>query len=238
MPSRKTRDLQVLETDVGHAFSDRHLLEKALTHVSALSSQEARTGSYQRLEFLGDRVLGLCVSELLMTTFPDAGEGELSRRLADLVRKESCTEVAQMWGVGPYLRLGAGEVQSGGRRNAAILADATEALIGAVFLDGGFEAARKVVVKAFEQRMLAPTRPLRDAKTTLQEWAQAQGLAPPLYDIAERTGPDHAPRFRLRVQINGFEPAFAEGSSRRSAEQLCAETFLKREGAWNTCQGE
>jgi ribonuclease III len=238
MPPRKIRDVSVLEAEMGYAFHDRTLLENALTHVSALSSQEARSGSYQRLEFLGDRVLGLCVSELLIVTFPDAPEGELSRRLADLVRKETCTEVAQAWGVGFFLRLGAGEVQSGGRRNSAILADTAESLIGAVFLDGGFEAAKKVVIKSFAPRMLAPTRPLRDAKTTLQEWAQAQGLPPPHYDITGRTGPDHAPKFRIKVEVQRFEPAFAEGSSRRSAEQLCAETFLKREGAWNTCQNE
>jgi ribonuclease-3 len=236
MARRKPLDLTQLEQAIGYTFQDRTLLERALTHVSALSSQEGRTSSYQRLEFLGDRVLGLVISALLVKTFPDAGEGELSRRLADLVRKETCTEVSQVWNVGPFLRMGSGEVHAGGRRNAAILADTTESMIGAVFLDGGFEAVEKVVIRAFEPRMHAPTRPLRDAKTTLQEWAQAQGLVPPSYTIIDRTGPDHAPCFTIEVKVGDFSPLQAQGTSRRYAEQAAAEHFLKREGAWETSE--
>lgn len=236
MTRRKPPNLSQLEEALGYAFKNRALLERALTHVSALSSQDERTNSYQRLEFLGDRVLGLVMSDLLVKTFTDIEEGELSRRLADLVRRETCTEISLNWGVGAFLRLGVGEVHSGGRKNTAILADAAESIIGAVFLDGGFEAAQSVVIPAFEKRMLAPVRPLRDAKTTLQEWAQAQGLSHPLYTIIKRAGPDHAPRFTVAVHVGSFDILEALGTSRRVAEQNAAENFLKREGAWNTSQ--
>lgn len=236
MARRKPLDLSQLENALGYQFKDRSLLERALTHVSALSSQEGRSSSYQRFEFLGDRVLGLVISDMLVKSFPENEEGELSRRLADLVRRETCTEVSSSWGVGAFLRLGVGEVHAGGRKNAAILADAAESLIGAVFLDGGFEAAQSVVIPAFKARMFAPARPLRDAKTTLQEWAQAQGLPHPEYTIIKRSGPDHAPRFTVAVHVQTFAPLEDQGTSRRVAEQNAAENFLKREGAWNTSQ--
>ena len=160
--ARRTPDPRALEERLGYAFKDRDLLVLALTHVSAPG---AGTGvSYQRLEFLGDRVLGLAIAELLYRTYPEAAEGELSRRLADLVRRESCAEVALAWDVGPHLRLGAGEVHSGGRRNQAILADACESIIGAVFLDGGYEPARGLVERAFAGRLAAPRRPLSRAR--------------------------------------------------------------------------
>lgn len=165
--------LSDLEERLAYRFADRSLLEMAVTHVSAIPAQKVK--SYQRLEFLGDRVLGLAVSDMLYTTFPQAEEGELSRRLAELVRKESCTEVARGWNVGPHLRLGEGEIAAGARDNAAICADVCEAIVGAVFLDGGFAAAKTLVQSAFAARMHAPRRPLRDAKTALQEWAQGRG---------------------------------------------------------------
>lgn len=224
--------LPELEEAIGHSFADGALIRRALTHVSAVPSDGARSDTYQRLEFLGDRVLGLAVSDMLCSTFPEAAEGELSRRLADLVRKETCADIAVEWGVGPHLKLGDGEAQTGGRRKVAILGDVCEAIIGAVFLDAGFPAARDVVVRAWTARMHAPTRPLRDAKTALQEWAQARGKPTPIYREMSRTGPAHAPVFVIGVEIEGFPLSEATGQSKRIAEQAAAQAFMIREGVW------
>ena len=221
-----------LEKAIGHEFQDRVLFARALTHVSAVASDAARSETYQRLEFLGDRVLGLAVSDMLCSTFPEAAEGELSRRLADLVRKESCAEVSIEWGVGPHLKLGDGEAQTGGRKKTAILGDVCEALIGAVFLDAGYDKARETVAKAWTARMHAPRRPLRDPKTALQEWAQARGKATPVYREVSRSGPAHAPVFMISVELEDMDPAEASGASKRIAEQSAAQVFLIREGVW------
>lgn len=227
---RKQPDLAALETRLGYRFRKRALLETALTHMSA---EPKRLESYQRLEFLGDRVLGLSIADMLFTTFPQAEEGDMSRRLADLVRKETCAEVAIAWDTGSYLRLGEGEILAGARKNKAILADACEAIIGAVFIDGGYDAARKLVEAGFGQRLLKPATPLRDAKTALQEWAQGQGHPTPTYVERGRSGPDHAPLFRIAVRIGTLADAEAEGRSKRLAEQSAAEAFLRRQGLWN-----
>lgn len=218
-----------LETTIGYRFSDQALLESALTHISALKGQ-GRIGSYQRLEFLGDHVLGLAVSEMLFAAFPKAEEGELSRRLADLVRRETCADVARGIDLGTSLRLGASEVRAGGRSRIAILADVCESLIGAVFLDGGYKAAKAFVERYWSDRMLKPARPLRDPKTVLQEWAQARGLPTPTYREVERTGPHHDPVFKVAVQLPQREPAEGKGRSKRAAEQAAAEAMLMREG--------
>ncbi len=220
-------DLSGLEARIGHRFADRGLLRRALTHVSAAS---ARTDSYERLEFLGDRVLGLGVAHMLIGAFGQESEGLLSRRLAALVRKETCAEVARDWAVGPLIRMGEGEAQSGGRDKNAILGDACEAIIGAVFLDGGAQAAERVVRAAFQHRMTTPGRNLQDAKTTLQEWAQGRGLPAPSYRLAGRSGPDHAPYFDVTVDVEGFPAAQGTGASKRAAEQAAAQAFLTREG--------
>ena len=225
-PRPKTEEL---EASLGHEFKDRDLLKRALTHVSAVSGGK-RLETYQRLEFLGDRVLGLTICQMLYELYPVAEEGELSRRLADLVRKETCADVARAWGVGAHLKLGLGESQTGGRDKTAILGDACEALIGAVFVDGGYDTARELVRRSFGERMKAPRRSLRDAKTSLQEWAQGRGLEPPSYKESSRSGPAHAPRFTIIVEIQGFEPFSAEGTSKRVAEQAAAEGFMAREG--------
>lgn len=229
--ARKSRpDLGELEQRIGHAFGDRSLLERALTHVSAIAARGARVDSYQRLEFLGDRVLGLAISDMLHEAFPKAAEGELSRRLAELVRKETCADIAREWGVGEHLRLGGGEAQTGGAKKVAILGDVCESLIGAVYLDAGFDSARELVRRNWSDRMLKPRRPLRDPKTALQEWAQARGLDTPVYREAGRSGPAHAPKFIIAVDVAGFEPVEAEGASKRSAEQAAARAFMTREG--------
>lgn len=226
-------DISGLEQRIGYHFSRRDLAVQALTHMSGTPGENGRLPSYQRLEFLGDRVLGLCVSAMLYAEFPHAAEGELSRRLADLVREERCAEVGLEWDLGPYIRLGAGESQSGGRRRPAILADVCEALIGAVFLDGGFEAAAAVVAGSWTERMRSPHRALRDPKTVLQEWAQGLGRPPPLYREVERSGPAHAPQFVIAVVVPGFPPAEGRGGSKRLAEQAAAEAFMARERVEN-----
>ena len=218
------------ETRIGYRFKDAALRQQALTHISALTGVRNRAGSYQRLEFLGDHVLGIVVSDMLFHAFPKADEGELSRRLADLVRKEACAEVARAIDLGSAIRLGASEDNAGGRNRTAILADVCEALIGAVFIDGGYKAAAEFITRLWEERMRTPTRPLRDAKTVLQEWAQARGLPTPAYREVERRGPDHNPEFRVTVELPRLAPAEGLGRSKRAAEQAAAGAMLAREG--------
>lgn len=222
-----------LEQRIGYRFDDGQLLARALTHMSANKGGAQHSDSYQRLEFLGDRVLGLAISELLFATFPRATEGEMSRRLADLVRKETCAEVALDWRIGEYVRLGESETAAGGSRNVAILGDVCEAVIGAIFLDSGYQSARAVVERNWLERLQRPRRPLRDPKTALQEWAQARGLAAPTYKEVKRSGPAHAPNFTIAAQVDGFEDARAHGASKRAAEQAAARVFLLREGIGN-----
>ena len=233
MAKREGASLALLEAQLDYRFKDISLAERALTHLSATSTASAanRLDSYQRLEFLGDRVLGLVVADMLYAAHSEAGEGELSIRLAALVRREACAEVAAQWGVGPHLRLGAGEAQAGGREKTAILADACESLIGAVFLDGGFKPARALIENAWAPRMRAIAAPERDAKTALQEWAQARALAAPAYDEVERSGPDHAPKFTVQVSIEGFASEMGTASSKRAAEQAAAKAFIARRDA-------
>ncbi|WP_293862087.1 ribonuclease III [uncultured Alsobacter sp.] len=225
----KKSGLGKLEAAVGHVFADRTLLERALTHISALPGTPADGPHYQRFEFLGDRVLGLVIADMLFRAYPAATEGELSRRLAHLVRRETCAEVAMAWDVPPHVILGLGERQSGLRRKEALLADVCEAILAAVYLDAGFDAARSVIEAAFGPKMAEPGRSVRDAKSALQEWAMGLGLPVPVYREVERSGPDHAPIFRIEACVNGFEPAWAEGRSKRLAEQAAAVAFLERE---------
>ena len=228
--SRKAKDRAALEERIGYKFADKALLERALTHISALSGGATRANSYQRLEFLGDHVLGLAISDMLYRAFPKANEGELSRRLADLVRKETCAEVARAMDLGPALKLGNSESHAGGRLRSTILADACEALVGAVFTDGGYQAADELIARFWKERMLKPLRPLRDPKTMLQEWAQARGLPTPAYRELARTGPHHDPEFRVAVVLPDRPPAEGMGSSKRAAEQSAAAEMLTRVG--------
>ena len=218
------------EERIGYRFRDPALLEQALTHISALGAARNRAASYQRLEFLGDHVLGLVISDMLFRAFSRADEGEMSRRLADLVRKEACAEVAHAIDLGSAIRLGASEANAGGRGRAAILADVCEALIGAVFVDGGYPAAAALIERLWSVRMHAPKRPLRDSKTVLQEWAQARGLPTPAYREIARTGPDHDPEFRVTVELPDLRPAEGVGRSKRAAEQAAAAAMLTQAG--------
>ncbi|MFC5067957.1 ribonuclease III [Flaviflagellibacter deserti] len=221
-----------LEARLGYQFADPALLDHALTHVSAVKGDNPRTGSYQRFEFLGDRVLGLVVAELLFKTFPDVPEGELSQRLSELVSAETCAQVAAELGIGEAVKLGEGEARSGGRKKKALLADVCESVIAAVYLDGGLEPARDLIHRNWQGRMLRPRKHLRDGKTALQEWAHGRGLATPDYREIGRTGPDHHPVFQVEVFVSGGEPARGEGRTKRVAEKAAAEAFLIREGIW------
>lgn len=228
--SRRRRGDGALEDRIGYRFKDVTLLDRALTHISALRGDRNRVGSYQRLEFLGDHVLGLAISDMLFRGFPKADEGELSRRLADLVRTETCAEIARSIELGAAIRLGLSEVNAGGRARTAILADVCEALIGAVFVDGGYPAGAALVERLWLERMRATARPLRDSKTTLQEWAQARGLPTPVYREVGRTGPHHDPEFRVAVELPDHAPAEGLGRSKRAAEQAAAAAMLTHAG--------
>ncbi len=227
---RRRRGDGSLEERIGYRFKDTALFDSALSHISALKGARNRGGSYQRLEFLGDHVLGLVISDLLFRAFPKADEGELSRRLADLVRKETCAEIARTIDLGAAIRLGSSEANAGGRKRPAILADVCEALIGAVYLDGGYTAAEALVGRLWEARMKTKAQPLRDPKTVLQEWAQARGLPTPAYREVARSGPDHDPVFRVTVQLPKLAPAEGSGRSKRAAEQAAAAAMMTREG--------
>ncbi|HZS63205.1 MAG TPA: ribonuclease III [Xanthobacteraceae bacterium] len=221
--------MSAVEERIGYRFKDAGLLECALTHISALTARN-RAASYQRLEFLGDHVLGLVVSDMLFRAFPKANEGELSRRLADLVRQETCADIAKQLELGAAVRLGPSEASGGGRTRVAILADLCESLIGAVFLDGGYKAAAELIDRLWDQRMRTPVRPPRDPKTVLQEWAQGRGLPTPAYRELQRSGPHHNPEFRVAVELPKLTPAEGTGRTKRAAEQAAAAAMLTREG--------
>lgn len=236
MSGRGGREIDALEDRLGHAFADPELLLRALTHASAPGVASLSRDSYQRLEFLGDRVLAITVARMLYEAFPEADEGELARRFNQLVRRETCAEVAVELGIDRAVRMGAGEAQAGGRKKAAILGDACEAVLAAVFLDGGPAAAAGLVERLWRPRMLVTSGPLRDAKTTLQEWAQGRGEPPPAYAAIGRSGPDHAPEFRVAVTLAGREPAEGRGRTKREAEQNAATALLVREGIWDAAE--
>ena len=210
---------------LGHRFADPELLLRALTHAS--TSGVARPDN-QRLEFLGDRVLGLVIAEALLGADETAHEGLLAPRFNALVRKETCAEIAREIGLGDVLKLGRSEMMSGGRRKQALLGDAMEAVIAAVYEDAGFAAARDVVLRLWGDRVEAVEADARDAKTSLQEWAQARGLPPPAYEEVRREGPDHAPVFTIEARLQSGERASATAPSKRAAEQAAAKALLSR----------
>lgn len=233
MSSSQQKPIDALEARLGYTFNDRETLVRALTHRSAVPGDRVAHESYQRQEFLGDRVLALVVADMLYRAHPKADEGDLARRLNSLVRRETCAEVALDLDVGSAIRLGAGERQSGGRRKEAILGDVAESLIAAIYLDGGFEAAHAFVERHWRPRMEALSGPLRDPKTTLQEWAQGRGLPTPAYEATDRSGPDHAPQFTVRVIVGHGPTGEGRGRSKREAEQAAAMDVLVREGLWS-----
>jgi ribonuclease-3 len=220
-------DIRAFQDRIGHAFDRPALLLEALTHASRSGPSQPDN---QRLEFLGDRVLGLVMAEALLAADPGATEGQLAPRYNALVRKETCADVAREAGLGEVLRLGRSEMISGGRRKQALLGDAMEAVIAAVYLDAGYAAARDMVLRLWGQRIGRVEADSRDAKTALQEWAQARGLPPPRYVETGRTGPDHAPVFTIEAQLPDGRAARAEAGSKRQAEQEAARALLDRLG--------
>ncbi len=208
---------------LGHRFARPELLIEALTHPSMATEIHN-----QRLEFLGDRVLGLVIAEALLARDPAADEGQLAPRLNALVRKETCAEVAAELDLGAALRMGRSETLSGGRRKTALLGDAMEAVIAAIYLDGGIEPARALILRHWEARIEAAPRQARDPKTALQEWAQARGLRPPAYDDLDRGGPDHAPVFLVAARLEDGRSAEGSAPSKRAAQQRAAEALLSR----------
>jgi ribonuclease-3 len=229
MPRR--RNIKGLEAALDYAFVSRALLDRALTHASIRQSSDgSKAEDNERLEFLGDRVLGLAVAELIVERDAKASEGALARRFNRLVRKEACARVGRSLGLGPLLILSQAEDESGGRDKETILADATEALLAAIFLEAGFPAVRAIVRRLWEPLLDGLPETVADAKSMLQEWAQGQGLALPSYVEVAREGPDHAPRFTTEVRIAGRKPAVGSGTSKRAAEQAAATAMLAREG--------
>jgi ribonuclease-3 len=216
--------LRELEASLGHHFRDAALLKRALTHASVSAA-----GSNERLEFLGDRVLGLVIADKLHAIYPDDPEGVLALKFNALVRSEACALAAETAGLGEHLILANSEHSGGGRKKEAILAGACEAVIAALYLDGGFDVAREFIEKYWTGQMASLSNDMRDAKTALQEWAQSKkGGTAPIYKMVKREGPDHAPRFLVEVSVAGQPPTTGEGSSKREAEQAAAQAMLKQ----------
>jgi ribonuclease-3 len=215
-----------IEAWLEHRFEDRSLLAEALTHPSATRRGKNAPRNNQRLEFLGDRVLGLAIAHMLIARFPNEEEGPLSRRHAALVRRETLAAIAGEFELGDALTFARSEETGNGRENPSILADALEALIGALYLDGGLEAAARFVEARWEPHVNAMGRPPRDAKTALQEWAQGRGLSLPTYTLTHTKGPAHAPKFEVRVTLADYPPMIASAGSKRQAEQAAAKALL------------
>ncbi|MCR8547869.1 ribonuclease III [Salipiger sp. P9] len=222
---KRSAEIEALEARLGHRFGRPELLRRALTHSSM--SGPGREDN-QRLEFLGDRVLGLVMAEALLSEDRKATEGQLAPRYNALVRKEACAEVAREVDLGAALKLGRSEMMSGGRRKMALLGDAMEAVIAAVYLDAGFETAREMILRLWGNRVAQVEADARDAKTALQEWAQARGMAPPAYVEIERSGPDHAPVFTIEARLESGETARATAGAKRKAEQQAATALLEK----------
>jgi len=220
-------ELRAFQDRLGHQFAHPELLAEAVTHPSMSSPTRADN---QRLEFLGDRVLGLVMAEALLAADKEAAEGLLAPRFNALVRKEACADVARQLDLGAVLRLGRSEMMSGGRRKQALLGDAMEAVIAAVYLDAGFETARSMIIRLWGARIETVEDDARDPKTSLQEWAQARGMPPPSYNEVSRSGPDHAPVFTIEAQLLDKRAAKAQASSKRQAEQAAAKALLEKVG--------
>ncbi|MEM9472230.1 MAG: ribonuclease III, partial [Pseudomonadota bacterium] len=214
---------------LGYVFQDEQLLERALTHASGAKSKIA--GSNERLEFLGDRVLGLVVAQILYEQHDDVPEGDLARMLNMLVRRQTCAKVGDALGIPDALVLaGKGDKRTVVTDN--IVGNACEALIAAVYLDGGLEAARTVISEHWAGFLKRAPDMRKDAKSSLQEWAAARSLPAPYYETIDTTGPDHAPQFTVELTVEGRKPARGMSSTRRTAEQVAATEFLHREGIW------
>lgn len=229
--NRREAAVAELEGRIGHVFRDRELLERALTHAS-VGDGALKVRHYERLEFLGDRVLNLLAAERLMALNSEAREGEMSRLMAGLVNYHSCARVARRVGLPDALRMAPSASKIGARDKDTVLGDACEALIGALYIDEGLEAARAFFLEFWTDEFARLDEPrVKDPKTQLQEWAQGRGLPLPLYQVVGREGPDHEPSFTVSVTVGDYEPELAEGRSRQEAEKAAATVMLlKREG--------
>ena len=224
---KKSEAIRSFEQRLGYEFSNLSLLVEAITH-SSIASDFRKDN--QRLEFLGDRVLGLVMAEALLEIDQTAPEGTLAPRFNALVRKETCAEVARQIELGDVLKIGRSEMLSGGRRKDALLGDGMEAVIAAIYKDGGFEIAKTIIIKLWGDRIKNVKVDARDAKTMLQEWAQARGQNPPNYEVISRSGPDHAPDFLVKVILASGETSEAMAGSKRQAEQMAAKALLQKIG--------
>lgn len=213
--------IEIIQTKIGYRFSDQALLKKALTHSSA-----GEKYNYERLEFLGDRVLGLVVAHILFDAYPDEAEGDLAKRHAALVQGKTLALVAEKIGLGEIMFLSDSEKAGGGTQNRNILADGMESVIGALYLDSGLDVCMRVIRDLWSDLFETMTSPPQDPKTALQEWAQGRGLPLPQYDLVGREGADHAPVFEIRVTVEGRPPCTAKGPSRRKAEKDAARKLL------------
>lgn len=213
--------LSVLESRLGYTYRNRAFLEQALTH-----SSRSGTQNNERIEFLGDRVLNLVMAENLFHRFPEESEGSLAKRHSALVQGRMLAIVGGIIGLGEFINLSDAERQAGGAENENILSDAMEATLGSIFLDGGLDAARAVILKLWGDNITTLTEAHQDPKTELQEWVQARGLPLPEYEIISKSGPDHAPRFEIEVRVRGYDPIVAEGPSRRHGEKSAATRML------------
>jgi ribonuclease III len=217
------RSLQQLEKRIGHSFKDKDLLTHALTH-----SSTAGGISYERLEFLGDRVLGLGVAEMLYKRFPGEKEGDLASRLNALVQAETLARMATDLGLGAYIIFSESERVAGGAEKLNILADVFEALIGALYLDAGLNECRELIESLWADNFYDMKAPPQHPKTILQEWAQGQGLPLPEYEISSQAGPDHAPVFDVKLNVKGYPAVIGKGASRQAAEKEAARAFLEK----------
>jgi ribonuclease-3 len=228
MPSE--HDFESLMQSLGHPFNDAGLLGEALRHSSDPDVNQGRAASNQRLEFLGDRVLALVVAEWLLERYPGEAEGEIARRHASLVRRDALARAGGDIDLASYLSLSHGEDEAGGRRNPALIADACEAVIAALYLDGGLHSAAAFIRKAWADMIAEAPEPPVDAKTLLQEWAQGRGLNLPGYAETGRQGPAHNPQFTIEAMVDGYPPMAGSGASKRAAEQQAAKALLIKLG--------
>ncbi|GJL85888.1 MAG: ribonuclease 3 [Micavibrio sp.] len=217
------KSLKALEEKIGHHFGDKDLLHTALTH-----SSTGHETNYERLEFLGDRVLGLVVAQLLYEKFPEENEGDLAKRLASLVQGSMLAQMATQIELGDYIHFSEAERSAGGNENDNILADVFESLIGALYLESGLRAPEKLIHELWSDVLDTMIAPPQHPKTGLQEWAQGQSLPLPVYEIVSQSGPDHAPVFDIKLEVRGFDPIVAQGRTRQEAEKEVAREFLKK----------
>ena len=224
--------LKELEARIGHSFDDQTLLECALTHASA-RQHTLSVGDYERLEFLGDRVLGLCMADFLYRKFPDVAEGDLNVRFSALVNGRVLAEISDNIRLHDFVRTGSDMQKITGKRMQSVRADVLEAVIASIYLDGGLPTAQRFIEKFWNSKLDDIASVRRDSKTELQEWAHGQGYSAPRYVVIDRAGPDHDPEFTVCVRVEGQPEKQANGRSKRKAEQLAAEKLLVELGVWS-----